>query len=107
VPLRCLVALVGGLVLAAAFEPVGWAALMPLGIAALILSVHGLRPGRAWIPSLLFGITFIYAVMVWMRSVGTDAWIAMCAMEAAFFVPLGLGLSWSMRHRLWPLWTAM
>ncbi|SED10073.1 apolipoprotein N-acyltransferase [Nocardioides exalbidus] len=106
-PLRCLVALVGGLVLAAAFEPVGWAVLMPVGIAALILSVHGLRPGRAWIPSLLFGFTFIYAVMVWMRSVGTDAWIAMCAMETAFFVPLGLGLSWSMRHRLWPLWTAL
>ncbi|RYB91747.1 apolipoprotein N-acyltransferase [Nocardioides oleivorans] len=106
-PLRCLVALVGGLVLAAAFEPIGWAVLMPVGIAALVLSVHGLRPGRAWIPSLLFGITFVYAVMVWMRSVGTDAWIAMCAMEAAFFVPLGLGLSWSMRHRLWPLWTAL
>jgi apolipoprotein N-acyltransferase len=107
VPLRCLVALVGGLVLAAAFEPIGWAVLMPVGIAALVLSVHGLRPGRAWVPSLLFGITFVYAVMVWMRSVGTDAWIAMCAMEAAFFVPLGLGLSWSMRHRLWPLWTAL
>jgi apolipoprotein N-acyltransferase len=107
VPLRCLLALVGGLVLAAAFEPVGWAVLMPVGIAALMLSVHGLRPGRAWIPSVLFGFTFIYAVMVWMRAVGTDAWIAMCAMETAFFVPLGLGLSWSMRHRLWPLWAAL
>lgn len=106
-PLRCLLALVGGLVLAAAFEPIGWAVLMPVGIAALMVSVHGLRPGRAWVPSLLFGITFVYAVMVWMRSVGTDAWIAMCAMEAAFFVPLGLGLAWSMRHRLWPLWAAL
>ncbi|HSU02920.1 MAG TPA: apolipoprotein N-acyltransferase [Nocardioides sp.] len=106
-PLRCLLALVGGLVLAAAFEPVGISWLMPLGIAALVFSVRGLRPRLAWIPSLLFGITFTYAVMVWMRSVGTDAWIAMCALEASFFVPLGLGLSWSLRLRAWPLWAAL
>jgi apolipoprotein N-acyltransferase len=107
VPLRCLVALVGGLVLAAAFEPVGFAWLMPPAIAALVLSVRGLRPRWAWLPSLLFGIAFTYTVMVWMRSVGTDAWIAMCALEASFFVPLGLGLSWSLRHRAWPVWTAL
>lgn len=107
VPLRCLLALVGGLVLAAGFEPIGLAWLMPPGVAALVLSVRGLRPGRAWLPSLVFGVAFTYAVMVWMRAVGTDAWIAMCAMEAAFFVPLGLGLSWSLRLRAWPLWTAL
>ncbi len=107
VPLRCLLALVGGLVLAAAFEPIGVAWVMPPAIAALVFAVRGLRPGRAWIPSLLFGITFTYAVMFWMRAVGTDAWIAMCALEAAFFVPLGLGLSWSLRHRAWPVWTAL
>ncbi|WP_297618830.1 apolipoprotein N-acyltransferase [Nocardioides sp.] len=106
-PLRCLLALVGGLALAAAFEPVGFAWLMPPAIAALVFSVRGLRPGRAWMPTLLYGITFTYAVMVWMRAVGTDAWIAMCALEASFFVPLGLGLSWSMRHRAWPVWAAL
>ena len=106
-PLRCLLALVGGLVLAAAFEPVGFAWLMPPAIAALVFSVRGLAPRRAWIPSLLFGIAFVFTVMVWMRAVGTDAWIAMCALEAAFFVPLGLGLSWSLRTRAWPLWTAL
>lgn len=106
-PLRCLLALVGGLVLAAAFEPIGHAWLMPPAIAALVFSVRGLAPRRAWLPSLLFGITFIYAVMVWMRSVGTDAWIAMCALEAAFFVPLGVGLAWSLRSRAWPLLAAL
>ncbi|NYE38065.1 apolipoprotein N-acyltransferase [Nocardioides cavernae] len=106
-PLRCLLALVGGLVLAAAFEPVGIAWLMPPAIAALVLSVRGLAPRRAWLPSLLFGIAFVYAVMVWMRAVGTDAWIAMCALEAAFFVPLGIGLSWSLRSRAWPVLAAL
>jgi len=107
VPLRCLLALVGGLVLAAAFAPVGLAWLMPPAIAALVFSVRGLAPRRAWIPSLLFGVVFVFTVMVWMRAVGTDAWIAMCALEAAFFVPLGLGLSWSLRTPAWPLWTAL
>ncbi len=105
--LRCLLALVGGLSLAAAFEPLGFAWLMPPAIAALVFAVRGLRPGLAWLPTLLFGITFSYAVMFWMRAVGTDAWIAMCALEAAFFVPLGLGLSWSLRLRAWPLWAAL
>lgn len=107
VPLRCLLALVGGLVLAAAFEPIGHAWVMPPAIAALVLSVRGLAPRRAWLPSLLFGIAFTHAVMVWMRAVGTDAWLAMCAMESAFFVPLGVGLSWSMRVRAWPVLAAL
>lgn len=106
-PLRCLLALVGGLVLAAAFEPVGHSWVMPPAIAALVLSVRGLEPRRAWLPSLVFGVAFVFIVMVWMRSVGTDAWLAMCAMEAAFFVPLGIGLSWSMRSRAWPVLAAL
>ncbi|MBC2934613.1 apolipoprotein N-acyltransferase [Nocardioides sp. zg-1228] len=106
-PLRVLIAFAGGLVLAAAFEPIGHAWLMPPAIAVLVLCVRGLPPRRAWLPSLAFGVAFIFAVMVWMRSVGTDAWIAMCAMESAFFVPLGVGLAWSMRVRAWPVLTAL
>ena len=104
---RCLVALVGGLALAAAFEPLGLSWLMPPSIAVLVLSVRGLRASRAWLPTLLFGITFSFAVMFWMRSVGADAWLAMCALEAAFFVPLGLGLALCLRQRWWPLWAAL
>ena len=104
---RCLLAFLGGLVLAAAFEPIGYSWLMPPAIAVLVLCIRGLGPRRAWLPSLVFGVAFVYAVMVWMRSVGTDAWIAMCAMEAAFFVPLGIGISWSMRVRAWPVLAAL
>ena len=107
VPIRCLAALVGGLALAAAFEPVGLAWLMPPALAVLVLTVRGLPSTRAWLPSLVFGVAFCFTVMEWMRAVGTDAWIAMNAMEAAFFVPLGIGLSWSMRLRWWPLWAAL
>lgn len=104
---RSFAALVGGLSLAAAFEPVGLSWLMPPAIAVLMLCVHGLRASRAWLPTLVFGIAFSFTVMEWMRSVGTDAWLAMCALEAAFFVPLGLGLALSFRNRWWPLWAAL
>ncbi len=106
-PLRCLLALAGGLLLAAAFEPIGHSWVMPPAIAALVLSVRGTRPSRAWLPSLVFGVAFIFSVMVWMRAVGTDAWIAMCAMESAFFAPLGVGLAWSLRARAWPVLAAL
>lgn len=105
--LRCLVAVLGGLALTAAFEPVGWAWLIPPAIATLVLSVRGLRPARAWLPGLLFGVAFCFTVMVWMRAVGTDAWLAMCALEAAFFAPLGVFVALSQRHRWWPVWTAL
>ena len=71
------------------------------------LGMRMLIADRARYLALLFGIAFIYAVMVWMRAVGTDAWIAMCALEASFFLPLGLGLAWSGRLRAWPVWTAL
>ncbi len=104
---RCLASLLSGLALAAAFEPIGWAWLMPLCIATLVLSVRGVKTSRAWLPALVFGVAFIFSVMVWMRAVGTDAWLAMCTLEALFFIPLGLGLSFSLRHRGWPVWTAL
>lgn len=105
--LRCLVAVLGGLLLAAAFEPVGLAVLLPVGVAAWLGSLRGLAPSRAWLPSLVFGISFIFAVMVWMRAVGTDAWLAMCAIEAAFFAPLGSLAAAATRGRWWPWWTAV
>jgi len=99
-------AAVGGLLLAAAFEPVGLAWLMPPALATFVLVVRGLRPGRAWMPSLVFGVAFVFTVMGWMRAVGTDAWLAMCTGEAAFFVPLGIGTALATRHRGWPVWVA-
>ena len=107
VPLRCLAAVVGGALLAAAFEPLGFSWLMPLAIAVLVLVLRDLRPARASLVGLLFGVAFIFLVMIWMRAVGTDAWIAMSAVEAAFFVPLGIGTALAIRHRHWPVWCAL
>ena len=105
--IRCLAAVLGGLSLAAAFEPIGQAWLMPPALAAFVLALRGLRPGRAWLPGLLFGVAFIFSVLVWLRAVGTDAWLATSAGEAAFFVPLGIGTALATRHRGWPVWCAL
>ncbi len=105
--LRCLIALVSGAVLAAAFEPIGWSVLLVVGVAGLFGAVRGLGPGRAWLPGLLFGASFCYLVMVWMRPVGTDAWLAMSGVEALFFAPLGSALAVAHRSRWWPVWCAV
>ena len=80
---------------------------MPPAIAALVLAIRGLSLPASAVVSLVFGAGFIFSVMSWMRAVGTDAWLAMCAVEAAFFLPLGIGLALALRGRWWPLWTAV
>lgn len=104
--LRSLAAVAGGVLLALAFEPVGVALLIPLAVAVLFLVVRGLPVRLAWLPSLLFGIAFCFGLMLWMRAVGTDAWVALSAVEAAFFAPLGMALALLGRLPWWPLWSA-
>ncbi len=98
--------MLGGVLLALAFEPVGLAVLIPLSVAVLVCCVHGQPARRAWLPTLLFGGAFCFVLMFWMRSVGPDAWLSLAALETAFFAPLGAALAWLMRLRWWPLWTA-
>ena len=61
---------------------------------------------RAWLPSLLFGIGFQFTLLVWMRSVGTDAYIVLSLLECAFFAPLGMLLALVGRLPGWPIWSA-
>ncbi|PVG84064.1 apolipoprotein N-acyltransferase [Nocardioides gansuensis] len=80
---------------------------MPVAIALLLLSVRRERSSRAWLTGLCFGITFICTLLWWLRAVGTDAWLALSALEAAFFAPLGLGLALVSRLPGWPLWSSL
>ncbi|MBE7324470.1 apolipoprotein N-acyltransferase [Nocardioides sp. Y6] len=101
-------ALGAGVVLSGASEPLGWAWLTPLSIAALCWCVRGLRPGRAWLPGLLFGVGFFFSLQWWMRAVGTDAWIGLSALETVFLAPVGaLFALLQARSRAWPLWCAV
>ena len=103
---RILLGLVGGLLLALAFEPVALAYLAPLAVALFVLSVRDLPLRRAWLPGLAFGVAFEFVQLSWMRAVGTDAWVSLSAMESAFFAVLGPVVVVLMRRRWWPLWVA-
>lgn len=104
--IRSAAALVSGVALALAFEPVGLAWLIPLAVAGFVLCTRGLSARRAWLPGLLFGIGFSYVLLFWMRVVGYDAWAALAGLEAAFFAPLGSATAVLTRRRWWPVWFA-
>ncbi len=97
-------ALLAGAVLAQAFEPVGLALLLPIGVAGFVLCARGLPARRAWLPGLGFGIGFQFVLLFWMRAVGTEPWLALAGLEAAFYAPLGSAAVLLLRLRGGPLW---
>ena len=104
---RSLIALVAGLALAAAYEPLSLSFLVPLGVGGFVLSVRGLRPGRAWVPGLVFGLAYLATLVWWLwASVGPDAWVALTVVEALFYAALGSVTSVLLRLPAWPVWCA-
>ena len=91
--LRCLAALVGGVVLARPSSPWGSPWLMPVALAVLVLAVRGLGPRRR-ARSAGSSASPSCDPVWWMRAVGTDAWVALCVLQALYFAPLGIGLAW-------------
>ena len=104
--LRCLAALLGGVVLSLAFEPVGLAVLMPVALAVLVLAVRGLSVRWGAVVGWLFGVGFMATLLWWMRAVGTDAWVALTFFQALYLAPLGMVLALVTRLRAWPVWAA-
>jgi apolipoprotein N-acyltransferase len=104
--LRGLLAAAGGLLLAAAFPPVDlWPLAVP-AVAALSLAVHGCRARRgAWL-GLLYGVAFFGPLLVWMRVIGSDAWVGLTLLEGAFVAALGAALAVTSRLPAWPVWAA-
>ena len=104
--LRLALAVASGLLLAAAFEPVAFAWLIPAAVAGYVLAVRGLRARAALLVGLGFGIAFYFTHIVWMRTVGTDAWLALAGVEALFYAALGPVTAVLARLPWWPLWVA-
>jgi len=104
--LRTACALLAGALLAQAFEPVGLAVLLPVGVAAFVLCVRGLLASRAWLPGLAFGVGFQFVLLFWMRAVGLGPWLALAGLEAAFLAPLGAAAPVLLRLRGGAWWFA-
>jgi apolipoprotein N-acyltransferase len=95
-----------GVLLAAAFPPVGWWPLAPVAAALLTLIVRGRSPRAATGHGMLFGLAFCFPLFIGLRPVGVDAWIALSIFEALYFALLGTGLGLVTRLPGWPVWTA-
>jgi apolipoprotein N-acyltransferase len=99
-------AVLAGLLLAAAFPPIGWWPLAPVSAAMLALILRG-RPWRgATGLGMLYGLAFCFPLFEGLRPVGIDAWLALSVFEALYFALLGTGIAFATRVPGWPLWTA-
>lgn len=105
-PARSAAALLAGVGLSAAFAPLHLHWTLVPAVAGFFWLLRGLRPARAVWPGVFFGAGFMFTHQVWMRVIGTDAWIAISLLETSFFGVLAVGLALTGRLRAWPFWWA-
>lgn len=99
-------ALLAGVAAAGASAPWEQRWLLPLAVAALVVLLQRVSLRQASLLGLLFGLGFTLALTAWMRAVGTDAWLLMSPVVAAYYALAALGIALVGRLRGWPLWTA-
>jgi len=98
-----LVAVAGGLVLAAAFPPAGWWPLAAAGPALLAIALWRQRLRIALAAGLVFGLAFFFPLLSWLVNVAWYAWVALAVVEAVIFAVLTVGQWLLLRLRAWPL----
>ena len=86
-----------GLLLSAAFKPIGLWFAAPLAIALLIYTIN--NNGKHFASFAIFAFTFNAAGLIWSNKyVGITPWIALVLLQTVFFLPLGflkrIGESW-------------
>ena len=93
-----------GLLLLLAFPPFGWWPLAPVGAGALALLCRNQTVRSGGLLGLLTGLGLFVPLLHWSGAVaGPAAWLALAALEAAFFAPLGAALALATRRPGWPL----
>ena len=100
-------AALAGVLLAAAYAPVDVPWIIPFAVAAYVWCTGSLKPSRAWLPGLAFGLGFQLTLLWWMRVIGTDAWAGLAGIEAVFYGLLGALVPLLRRWPAWPLLVAV
>ena len=98
-----LAAVAGGLVLTAAFPPVGAWPLAPLGPALLVLALQGRSLRASFAVGLLFGLAFFIPLLSWLINLAWYAWAALAIAEAVIFALLAVGQRVLLSLRAWPV----
>jgi len=105
-PVGVVLALAGGLMLAAAFPPIDFGPSAPVGVALLSAALWRTRARRGVGLGLLAGLAFFLPLLSWMTVIGTDAWLMLSLWCAAWFMLLGAGTAVTSRLPLAPVWIA-
>ncbi|MGA8256856.1 MAG: apolipoprotein N-acyltransferase [Nocardioides sp.] len=104
---RVPLALLAGLLLSLAYEPVAIAYLMPVAVAGFALATRGLRSRQGFLVGLAFGVAFYYVHIWWMKSsIGIGPWAGLAGIEAVFYGLVGAASPVLQRLRAWPFWLA-
>lgn len=107
---RALLASASGVASAAAFEPLAWPYLSPLGVAGLLVAISGSGWRTTASLGFAYGAAFQLPLLFWLAgSVGTGAWLAVGLAQACWFVVVasawravrGLPLWWVAAATIW------
>jgi apolipoprotein N-acyltransferase len=105
-PARLLLAALSGVLAGLSFEPFGLPYLLPLAVAGAVLAAARTGLLRGFLAGTAFGLAFMLLLLPWLRVIGTDAWLALSALEAVFYGVGGLATAAVTRLRAWPVWVA-
>src|SRR6185437_1621123 len=97
-----LVALAGGLVLAAAFPPAGAWPLAAVGPALLTVALAGRSLSASLAVGLVFGMAFFFPLLSWTLNVAWYAWIALAVASTVILGVLTIGQRLLLRLPGWP-----
>jgi apolipoprotein N-acyltransferase len=97
-----LVAIAGGLALAAAFPPVGFWPLAAVGPGLLVVSLWRRSLRGSFAVGLGFGLAFFVPLLSWLINVAWYAWGALAVAEAVIFALFAIGQRLMLRLRAWP-----
>jgi apolipoprotein N-acyltransferase len=98
-----LIAVAGGLALAAAFPPAGIWPLAAAGPALLVVALWRRSLRGSFLVGLAFGIAFFLPLLSWLVNVAWYAWVALAVVEALIFGLLAVGQRLLLGLRAWPL----
>jgi apolipoprotein N-acyltransferase len=98
-----IVAVAGGVALAAAFPPVGLWPLAAVGPALLTMSLWRQRLRTALAAGAAFGLAFFFPLLSWLVNVAWYAWIALAVASTVIFAVLVAGQWLLLRLRAWPV----
>ncbi|MGH3266577.1 MAG: apolipoprotein N-acyltransferase [Trebonia sp.] len=98
-----IVALVGGLLLAAAFAPVGAWPLALIAPALLVIALSGRRLRAAFAVGLAFGLGFFFPLLAWVINLAWFAWVALAIASALIFAVFAVAQRLLLNLRWWPL----